>query len=71
MSLTVTPPVSPMVTDTSTPTEVPDSQRENMTVPSVSPVLPSGGVNADPGPDLSREGPFDATRITIRDSRRW
>ena len=40
--LPVTPPVSPMVTDTSTPTEVPNSQRENMTVPSVSPVLPAG-----------------------------
>ena len=58
--LTVTPPVSPMVADTSTPTEVPDSQRETMTIPSISPVLPAGGVNADPGPDLSREGPFDA-----------
>ena len=60
MPLTVTPPVSPMVADTSTPTGVPDSQRETMTVPSESPVLPAGGVNADPGPDLSREGPFDA-----------
>ena len=58
--LTVTPPVSPMVTDTSTPTEVPNSQRESTPVPSVSPVLPAGGVTADPGPDLSREGPFDA-----------
>ena len=58
--LTVTPPVSPMVADTSTPTEVPDSQREAMTIPSISPVLPAGGVHADPGPDLSREGPFDA-----------
>ena len=28
--------------------------------PSISPVLPAGGVTADPGPDLSREGPFDA-----------
>ena len=42
--LPVTPPVSQMVTDTSTPTEVPNSTR----------------VPADPGPDLSREGPFDA-----------
>ena len=58
--LTVTPPVSPMVTDTSTPTEVPNSQRECTPVPSVSPVLPAGGVPADPGPDLSREVPFDA-----------
>ena len=58
--LTVTPPVSPMVTDTGTPTEVPNSQRECTPVPSVSPVLPAGGVPADPGPDLSREGPFDA-----------
>ena len=58
--LTVTPPVSPMVTDTSTPTEVPNSQREHTPVPSMSPVLPAGEVTADPGPDLSREGPFDA-----------
>ena len=58
--LPVTPPVSQMVTDTSTPTEVPNSQCECTPVPSVSPVLPAGGVPADPGPDLSREGPFDA-----------
>ena len=57
---TVTPPVSPMVADASTPTEVPDLQREAIPVPSISPVLPTGGVHADPGPDLSREGPFDA-----------
>ena len=49
-----------MVADTSTPPEVPNSQRDSMPVPSVSPVLPAGGVTADPGPDLSREGPFDA-----------
>ena len=41
--LPVTPPVSQMVTDTSTPTEVPNSQRECTPVPSVSPVLPAGG----------------------------
>ena len=57
---TATPTVSPMIADTGTPTEVPDSPRETITFPSVSPVLPAGGVNVDPGPDLSREGPFDA-----------
>ena len=58
--LTVTPPVSPMVADTSTPTEGPDSQRETLPIPSISPILPTGAVHADPGPDLSREGPFNA-----------
>ena len=61
--LTVTPPVSPMVADTSTPTEGPDSQRETMPIPSISPVLPTGEVHADPGPDLSREGPFNACDV--------
>ena len=49
-----------MIADTGTPTEVPDLPCETITFPSVSPVLPAGGVNVDPGPDLSREGPFDA-----------
>ena len=57
---TATPTVSPIIADNGTPTEVPDSPRETITFPSVSPVLPAGGVNVDPGPDLSREGPFDA-----------
>ena len=61
--LTVTPPISPMVADTSTPTEAPDSQRETMTILSISPVLPTGGVHADPGPDLSGEGPFNACDV--------
>ena len=58
--LTVTPPVSPMVADTSTPAEGPDSQRETLPIPSISPILPTGAVHADTGPDLSREGPFNA-----------
>ena len=58
--LTVTPPVSPMVADNSTPTEGPDSQRETLPIPSISPILPTGAVHADTGPDLSREGPFNA-----------
>ena len=61
--LTVTPPVSPMVADTSTPTEGTDSQRETLPIPSISPILPTGGVHADPGPDLSREGPFNACDV--------
>ena len=48
--LTVTPPVSPMVADTSTPIVAPDSVHETITTPSISPVLPAGGVLADPGP---------------------
>ena len=58
--LTVTPPVSPMVADTSTPAEGPDSQRETLPIPSISPLLPTGAVHTDTGPDLSREGPFNA-----------
>ena len=61
--LTVTPPVSPMVADTSTPIVAPDSVRETITIPSTSPVLPAGGVPTDPGPDLSREGPFNACDV--------
>ena len=59
--LTVTPPTTPMVTETSTPSEVPNScGRDSTPVPSVSPVVTEGVVTAEPGPDLSREGPFDA-----------
>ena len=58
--LTVTPPVSPMVADTSTPAEGPDSQRETLPIPSISPILPTGAVHTDTGPDLSKEGPFNA-----------
>ena len=59
--LTETPPNTPMVTETSTPSEVPNSCGCNSTpVPSVSPVVTEGVVTAKPGPDLSREGPFDA-----------
>ena len=61
--LTVTRPVSPMVADTSTPIVAPDSVHETITTPSISPILPAGGVLADPGPDLSREGPFNACDV--------
>ena len=61
--LTVTPPVSPMDPDTSTPAVTPEPVTEAMTIPSTSPVLPAGGVPADPGPDLSREGPFNACDV--------
>ena len=61
-SLTETPPNNtPMVTESSTPSEVPNSCGRNSTpVPSVSPAVTEGVVTAKPGPDLSREGPFDA-----------
>ena len=59
--LTVTPPTTPMVTETSTPSEVPNSYRRDSTpVPSVSTVATEGVVTDETGPDLSREGPFDA-----------
>ena len=60
MAQTSTPPVSPMTADTSTPTAALTSQRNTGTVPFPSPVLSAGEVHTDPGPDLSREGPFDA-----------
>ena len=42
--LTVTPPTTPMVTETSTPSEVPNSYGCDSTpVPSVSPVVTEGG----------------------------
>ena len=60
-SLTETPPNTPMVTESSTPSELPNSCGRNSTpVPSVSPVVTEGVVTAKPGPDLSREGPFNA-----------
>ena len=52
-----------MVADTSTPIVAPESVTETITIPSTSPVLPAGGVPADPGPDLSREGPFKACDV--------
>ena len=55
--LTVTPPVSPMVADTSTPIVAPDSVTETITIPSTSPVLPAGGVPADPCPDFPGRDP--------------
>ena len=61
--LTVTPHVSPMVADTSTPIVAPELFTKTITIPSTSPVLPAGGVPADPGPDLSREGPFNACDV--------
>ena len=52
-----------MVIESSTPSEVPNScGRSGTPVPSVSHTVTGGGgaVTATPGPDLSREGPFDA-----------
>ena len=59
--LTETPPTTPMVAETSTPLGVQKScGRESTPVPSVSPVATEGVVMDETGPDLSREGPFDA-----------
>ena len=60
MAQTSTPPLSPMTADTSTPTAALTPQRDMVTLPSTSPVLSAGDGPTDPGPDLSREGPFDA-----------
>ena len=58
--LTDTPPNTPMVIESSTPSEVPNSCRRSGTpVTSVSHTVTKGAVTATPGPDLSREGPFD------------
>ena len=59
--LTGTPPTTPMVAVTSPPLGVQNScGRESTPVPSVSPVATEGVVTDETGPDLSREGPFDA-----------
>ena len=56
-----TPPTTPMVAVTSQPLGVQDScARQSMPVTPVSPVTTEGVVTIDTGPDLSREGPFDA-----------
>ena len=60
-SLADTPPNTPMVIESSTPSEVPNSCGHSGTlVPSASHTVTEGAVTATPGPDLSREGPFDA-----------
>ena len=68
--LTVTSPVSPMVADTSTPTEGPDSQRETLPIPSISPILPTGAVHADPDRTCPGRGhSTHAMWFQMRDSR--
>ena len=60
-SLADTPPNTPMVIESSTPSEVPNSCGHSGTpVPSASHTVTEGAVTATPGPDLAREGPFDA-----------
>ena len=61
--LTVTSTDSPMGPDTSTPAVTPEPVTATRTVPSTSPVMPAGGVPDAMGPDLSREGPFDACDV--------
>ena len=51
-------PLSPMPVDTSMSTAAPTPQRDTVELRSTSPVLSAG--HTDTGPDLSREGPFDA-----------
>ena len=61
--LTVASTDSPMGPDTSTPAVTPEPVTETRTVPSTSPAMPAGGVPDAMGPDLSREGPFDACDV--------
>ena len=61
--LTVTSTDSPIGPDTSTPAVTPEPVTATRTVPSTSPVMPAGGVPDAMGPDLSREGPFDACDV--------
>ena len=59
--LTGTPPATPMVAETSPPLGGQNlCERESTPIPSVSPVATESVVTDDTGPDLSREGPFDA-----------
>ena len=58
-------PLSPMPVDTSTSTAAPTPQRDTVELPSTSPVLSAGDRHADPGPDLCREGPFDACDVDL------
>ena len=59
--LTGTPPTTPMVAETSPPLGGQNlCERESTPIPSVSPVATESMVTDDTGPDLSREGPFDA-----------
>ena len=56
-----TPPTTPMVAVTSPPLGAQDScARESTPITPVSPVATEGVVTIETGPDLSREGPFDA-----------
>ena len=61
--LTVTSTASPIGPDTSTPAVTPETVTATRTVPLTSPVMPAGGVPDAMGPDLSREGPFDASDV--------
>ena len=61
--LTVTSTDSPIGPDTSTPAVTPETVTATRTVPLTSPVMPAGGVPDAMGPDLSREGPFDACDV--------
>ena len=54
---------SPIGPDTSTPAVTPETVTATRTIPLTSPVMPAGGVPDAMGPDLSREGPFDASDV--------
>ena len=60
---TDTSTASPIGPDTSTPAVTPETVAAPRTVPLTSPVMPAGGVPDVMGPDLSREGPFDASDV--------
>ena len=54
---------SPTGPDTSTPAVTPEMVTATGTSSLTSPVMPAGGVPDVMNPDLSREGPFDASDI--------
>ena len=60
---TDTSTTSPIGPDTSTPAVTPETVAATRTVPLTSPVMSAGGVPDAMGPDLSREGPFDASDV--------
>ena len=60
---TDTSTASPIGPDTSTPAVTPETVAAPRTVSLTSPVMPAGGVPDVMGPDLSREGPFDASDV--------
>ena len=56
---------SPMTVDTSMSTAAPTPLRENVDFQTPPPVVSAGAEHVNTGPDLSREGPFDARDVDL------